>query len=466
MVFIFSSFVYPQTSIARRASDFQNQNVTKKDETKKMINNSANKKLQRKTVIKKNEEKKLKETASKFQLNPAEDRFEPQSYVGLSFFQKDNQISILNVYPNSVGETAGLRHKDIVKKIDNIPVITKEQVIELMSGVPGSPVLFEILRKNVTMKIVVHRGSDPPDDYRISWAGSVPIIKIQKLSEHIKNSFRNEIKQLVLDSRPKSIIIDLRDNEGGLLYSIEPIVSCFVRKGAPFSRIKWEDDSDLRSQYKYEISEHEPIFPVGTKIVVLINEHTAAGAEVVASALQESGIATLVGVKTAGYGKIEQVLLFTDGSTKRTVEGYFITPQEKPINKVGIYPDIPVAGGKLRDVQLEKGLQAVKALAPSDKASLKEANVSAMEPLVPQRLLEQPVPATDPPFSLESLSDSEEAVFKEEFLAQALSMIGMDITGTQTVASSDPSNELFFNSVLEESAFKALLKVRSLGDQH
>src|SRR3989344_184904 len=183
----------------------------------------------------------------------------------------------------------------------------------------------------------------------MSYQGKVAVIKLAQFGETTDNKLRGMMEQ-VAANKPTGIILDLRNNPGGLLHAAESVLSNFVPKGTTIARIVSieEDTADQTSD--------PPTIDAGVKIVVLVNKGSASASEIVAGALQDLKRATIVGETTFGKGTVQQILEFKDGSNLKMTIAEWHTPLNRKINGIGIVPDVMVTQGADRDDQLLRAL--------------------------------------------------------------------------------------------------------------
>ena len=259
------------------------------------------------------------------------------NYVGIGVYMGNNtvknKVMVLSVIEGSVAESAGIQAGDYIIKVDDVEY-TGEQLEQLSNAVKGEEgtnvkitVLrgeeekeFNILRSNVKVKTV---GGTMIDD--------IGYIQIVSFNEGTAKEFKDCYNQLK-SNNPKGLVIDLRNNGGGLVNESLEIAETMVEKGKTLLIM-----SDNKSKDKVEKSSADPI--INIPVVLLINESTASASEILAGALKDNCNYKIIGTKSYGKGVIQNVFNFSDGTgLKVTVEEYF-TPNRNVINKVGIIPD-------------------------------------------------------------------------------------------------------------------------------
>lgn len=269
--------------------------------------------------------------------------------IGVTMGFKDNKVTIISVLPETPGEKAGLVAGDEILAVDNTSVkeFQPEEVALHIRGDVGTNVTLTVLHDGDTKDITLTR-----DTITVrSVAGemlsdNIGYIRIASFGENTGKEFREEYDKLKNDGMEK-MIIDLRQNPGGLINSCVDIAKMLVPKGNIVSVIQRDG---TKEEYTSDL-ENVP-YP----LVVLIDGNSASASEILAGALKDTHAATLVGTKSYGKGSVQVVLpLFHDDGMKLTIAKYY-TPSGISIDGTGIEPDVAVDLPKnaASDVQLEK----------------------------------------------------------------------------------------------------------------
>lgn len=263
------------------------------------------------------------------------------SYVGIGVYMADNTadntILIIGVIEGSVAEQAGIKSGDIIKKVDDVEY-TGEQLDAVSSkvkGEEGTNVKITILRDNEEKEFNITRSS-----IKLKTVSSKMLennkgyIKISSFNDGTAKEFKEAYEKLKSDN-PTGLIIDLRNNGGGLVSESLDIAETMVEKG---KTLLITSNKDKKEEIRK--STQNPIIDI--PVVVLINQNTASASEILAGILKDDCNHKIIGTKSYGKGVIQTVYNFSDGSgLKVTTEEYF-TPNHDKINKVGIIPDIEV----------------------------------------------------------------------------------------------------------------------------
>ena len=271
------------------------------------------------------------------------------NYVGIGIYmaynEEDNTIVILLPIKNSPAEEAGILSGDIIRKVDEVEYTGEdfEKVATYIKGKPGTTVKLEIEREGKNLTFVIERRKI--DIYPIEskvLENNIGYINITSFDDGCGKDFKNAYKELN-KNKLEGLIIDLRNNGGGILEEALKISNCILEKNQTIVVTK-----DKNGKEEIKKSNNNPI--ISEPIVVLVNENTASASEILTAALKENKRATIVGETTYGKGVIQELITLSDGSgIKITIEEYY-TPNKNKINKIGITPDKEV---KLEEFKVE-----------------------------------------------------------------------------------------------------------------
>ena len=261
------------------------------------------------------------------------------TYVGVGLYIAQNtqtkEIVVVGVIDESPAQKAGIIAGDVIEKIDgeNYSGEQLTQASNVMKGIAGTKVnlavkreekeiSFDIIRNEIKFKCVKSEMLENKIGY----------IKISSFGGECAADFKKAYEELQSKSA-KSLIIDLRNNGGGLVDQSLDIAEMIVPKGAKMLITK-----DKKGNEDISKSNKEPI--INIPIVVLVNEYTASASEILTAAIRENVDAKVIGTNTYGKGVIQGIYLLKDKETgmKITIQEYF-TPNHNKLNKIGIKPD-------------------------------------------------------------------------------------------------------------------------------
>ena len=260
------------------------------------------------------------------------------NFVGIGVYMtKDlekNAILIIKPIENSPAEKAGILPGDLITKVDDVEYTGDklEEASNKIRGEEGTKVKLEIYRNGETKtfeltrtKVVVSHVTTKVLNNDIGY------IAISDFEGECASEFETKYKQLEKQGI-KKLIIDIRNNGGGIVDEALKIANMLVDKDSTLLITK--DKSDKEEVTK---ATEKPIINIPT--VVLVNEYSASASEILAGALKDNGKATLVGTKTYGKGIIQELHQLSDGSGLKITVSEYYTPNHNAIHKIGIAPD-------------------------------------------------------------------------------------------------------------------------------
>ena len=291
------------------------------------------------------------------------------NFVGIGIYMvKDeatNRIKVLAPIKGSPAEKAGVLAGDIIISV-NDEEFTGDQfsvISTKIKGEEGSTVKLKVLRGKEEKEFEIKREKivvNPVEGKVIE--NNIGYIAFSSFDENTSEEFKKKYEELASQGI-KSLIIDLRNNGGGIVDEALEIADYFVEKDTV---LLYEVDKD--NNEKVEKAKDGVLINMPT--IVLTNENTASSSEILAGALKDLGKAKIVGTKTYGKGVIQSLLTLSDGSGIKITSEEYLTPNKTKINKIGIEPDETVelpdtVTNVLRveekdDTQLQKAIQMLK----------------------------------------------------------------------------------------------------------
>lgn len=290
-------------------------------------------------------------------------------YVGIGVYiannTKTNEITILMPMKGSPAEEAGIKAGDIIKKIDGTEY-KGEQLNEAsnkLKAEEGTKVKLEILREEQTLEIEVERKTIKVNHIETKvLENNIGYIQISTFDDGCYDEFVQKYEE-IKSKNIKSLIIDLRNNGGGIVEEATNIADMFTDKGATLL-ITTEKGN------KEEITKAKIDKQIDMKVVILVNENTASASEILTAAIRENvDNVNVVGTKTYGKGVIQSIFTLKDGSGIKLTTNEYYTPKHNTINKVGISPDYEImlpeeeniyTIEEKNDVQLQKAIELLK----------------------------------------------------------------------------------------------------------
>ena len=270
------------------------------------------------------------------------------SGVGIVLGVKDKLLTVISPIEGTPGDKAGIRSGDKIVKIDGKETkdMALDEAVSKIRGAEGTTVVltmlradavkdYSLVRANIQIKTV--SGKMLPD--------KIAYIRLSMFNEHTAGDFLKKYQELEQEGM-KAIVLDLRDNPGGLLESSVRISGKFVPKG-PVVSVATRDGR--KEVYKSDLEK------VPYPLVVLVNGGSASASEIVAGAVQDTGAGTIIGTKTFGKGSVQSVIRLPGDTAMKLTIAKYATPNDRFINGIGIEPDIKVENPEPKDPTAIKG---------------------------------------------------------------------------------------------------------------
>ncbi len=280
--------------------------------------------------------------------------------VGIQIGIKDNQLTVIAPIDGTPAERAGIKAGDHIIKVDaeSTKDMTLVDAVQKMRGPKGTKVTLTIQREGAAepMAFVLTREIIKIESVRSKMLdGNIGYIRVTQFQDQTAKDVSAALRKL-REQKMQSLILDLRNNPGGLLTSAVEVSEQFVGPNRLIVYIKTREGrkDDYVSHAKDQLDDYP--------IIVLANEGSASASEIVAGALQDWGRAVIVGVQTFGKGSVQTILPLGDGSGLRLTTAKYYTPKGRSIHGVGINPDIvikgkPTATPPIRERDLDKTLR-------------------------------------------------------------------------------------------------------------
>ena len=286
------------------------------------------------------------------------------SFVGIGIYmiadEESDSIIVYYPIPESPAESAGIKSGDKIISVDGTKYIAEDfdTIADQIKGEEGSTVNIVVERDKKELSFDITRAkiiTNPITTKKLE--NNIGYLKLPSFDEETADHFKEKVQELQKDGAT-SLIIDLRNNGGGIVDEATEIADFFLEKG---KKIISTIDNNDKEEITY--SENDPIFNM--KTVILVNENTASASEILTAALKDYDKATVVGTKTFGKGIIQTVFTLSDGSGLTITTAEYFTPNGENIHKVGITPD--------EEVNLPESVENIYAVTEDDDTQLKKA---------------------------------------------------------------------------------------------
>ncbi len=278
--------------------------------------------------------------------------------IGVEIGQRDGLIKVLRTTPDNPARKAGVLAGDIIYKADDedISAMSVEEAAKRLRGAAGTKVKLTVVRNNEEKSFELTRETINNVSVYTDYKDKTAIITISRFDQDTGRLAREKAKE-ALDKGCDKFIIDLRGNGGGYVSAAKEVASLWID-----GKIVVEQKSSTGLYNEKTYANRGQAILAGKKTVVLTNGSTASASEIVAGALKDYGLATLIGEKTFGKGSVQALRNFTSGEMLRVTVAKWYTPNGKNINHEGIEPDQTVERSfeqinKDEDPQLDAALK-------------------------------------------------------------------------------------------------------------
>lgn len=289
------------------------------------------------------------------------------SGIGIEITIENNTLIIISPIEGTPAERAGLKAKDIIVEIDGVKTddMGADEAIKRLRGPKGTPVKIAIHREGATglQEMTLTRDVIPTHSVKANFlTPGIAYARISTFQSNTTDDFKKALAEMGNKQTITGLILDLRNNPGGLLNEAVSIADVFLANGTIVSTKGRTAEQNM--VFTAHDSGEEAKYP----LVVLVNEGSASASEIVAGALQAHKRGIIVGTQTFGKGSVQTIIPLPDGAGLRMTTARYYTPDNKSIQAVGIRPDVEVPF--VPTVEDSKGKDPVK-----DKTSPREADL-------------------------------------------------------------------------------------------
>ncbi|HKX62815.1 MAG TPA: S41 family peptidase [Verrucomicrobiae bacterium] len=312
--------------------------------------------------------------------------------VGIVVSIKDNSLTVVSPMEDTPGFKAGILTGDRIVKIDGRSTerMVLPEAVKRLRGAPGTDVTLTIFRasSSLTTNFTLTRAQIKVDtvkdingrrEFPLS-EGNVSYVRLTQFGEQTASDLEDAMRKAV-SKGAESLVLDLRDNPGGLLDQAVHVCEKFLPAGQLVVSTEGRDGKQ-KAMYHGKGRGKLPALPV----VVLVNNGSASAAEIVAGCLQDCTVlgvckAIIIGEQTFGKGSVQSILPLQDGSALRLTTAKYYTPSHKVIHEHGITPDItvPMTDEDMRDVQLKRTPGGIESLPEPDQERVRQARDAQLD---------------------------------------------------------------------------------------
>lgn len=278
----------------------------------------------------------------------------------------DSPVLIIAPIPDSPAQRAGLLSGDLILEVEGKPTATMnlQEAVLKIRGPRGAPVrlLIQHREKKDPVEVVIVRAEIKVETVRYEMKGEMGYLQVTHFTERSSADFRRALVALV-ERGAQGIVLDLRNNPGGLLPAVVEMGDELLEEGIVLYEV---DNQGQRKEWRSRPGGAATRLP----LVVLVNQFSASGSEVLAGAVQDRGRAKLLGTKTFGKGSVNTIHLLSDGSALYLTSARWLTPGERLIEGQGLVPDLVVEAPEEelrqgKDPQLDRALEFLRSQAVS-----------------------------------------------------------------------------------------------------
>ena len=282
--------------------------------------------------------------------------------LGIEVGMEDGFVKVIAPIDDTPADKAGIKAGDIIIRLDSKPVkgLTLYQAVNIMRGKVGSPIMLTIVRE----------GSEKPLEIKVvrdtikvksvkqrSLGDGFGYVRISQFQSHTGDNLSEAIDKIRAENKGqlKGLILDLRNNPGGVLNAAVEVSDAFLDKGLIVYTQGRVPDSELR----FNATPKELID--GAPLVVLVNGGSASASEIVAGALQDHKRAVIIGTRTFGKGSVQTILPLQNNTALKLTTARYYTPSGRSIQAEGIQPDIVLEPIKVTSAEDQSALRLKEA---------------------------------------------------------------------------------------------------------
>ncbi|SEL23782.1 S41 family peptidase [Halomonas daqiaonensis] len=266
--------------------------------------------------------------------------------IGIEVGMEDGQLTVITPIDDTPASRAGLQSRDKILRIDDTPTdrLSLQEAVNLMRGDPGTEIRLTILRQGesapleVTLTREIIRTQSVKSELLEAGYGYLRVSQFQtRTGEQVASA----IRRLERDAPLKGLVLDLRNNPGGVLQAAVDVADAFLDEGLIVYTEGRLPDSEMR------FSAGRETVAADVPLVILINGGSASAAEIVAGALQDQRRGVVMGTASFGKGSVQQIMPLGNGEGLKLTTALYFTPDGRSIQAQGIEPDVEVIRGRL-----------------------------------------------------------------------------------------------------------------------
>ena len=264
--------------------------------------------------------------------------------LGIEVTQQDGYIKVVSPIDGTPADKAGIKTGDLIIKVDGKSVngLTMDQGVDLMRGPIGSEVIITVVREGIKepFDVSIIRDTIKVAAVKGRLIGTTVVVRITSFTDQTFSGLQTELKKAADEAggmdKVTGVVLDLRNNPGGLLMQAVDVSDAFLTEGEIVStRGRNPEDNERFNATKGDLTNGKPV-------VVLINGGSASASEIVTGALQDHHRAIVVGTKSFGKGSVQTIIPVRGEGAMRLTTARYYTPSGRSIQALGVMPDIVV----------------------------------------------------------------------------------------------------------------------------
>jgi len=311
--------------------------------------------------------------------------------LGIEVGMEDGFVKVISPIDDTPASRAGIRAGDLIIRLDDTPVkgMTLSDAVNMMRGKRGTDITLTIMREGLDSPLRITVTRDVIRVQSVRWEELEPGFGYVRITNFQARTARDLVKAVesLRESGPlQGLVLDLRNNPGGVLNGAVGVSDAFLDKGL----IVYTEGRLQESQFRYTASPGD--VASGAPIVVLVNEGSASASEIVAGALQDHKRAVIMGSQTFGKGSVQTILPLAQNTAIKLTTARYYTPLGRSIQAEGIEPDIKVepltlarseesSATRISEANLQRRLDNGNDGEPNGSRGQEEAKDAAAEPL-------------------------------------------------------------------------------------
>lgn len=272
--------------------------------------------------------------------------------LGIEVGMENGFIKVISPIDDTPAQKAGIKAGDLIIKLDekHVKGMSLNDAVEIMRGKPGEKIILTIIRDNEEKPLVFTLIRDVIKVKSVRFDTLEPgfgYLRISSFQSHTVEGLRKAIDQLKQDNNDqlKGVVLDLRNNPGGILNAAIGVTDMFINKGL----IVYTEGRIKDSKLKFNAKPNAKLPDV--PLIVLVNAGSASASEIVAGALQDHGRGIIMGEKTFGKGSVQTVLPMNNNTALKLTTARYYTPNGRSIQASGVVPDIILDKVKISKIE-------------------------------------------------------------------------------------------------------------------